>query len=684
MNEVKPESIRNVVLLAHHGSGKTSLTEALLFTSKTIGRIGKVDEGTTTSDYDPDEIKRKISINLSILPLNWQGKKINIIDTPGYSDFVGEVKAALEVSESSIILVSANAGVEVGSEQAWKHSTKAELPCFVFINKMDRENADFNKVVAQIGERFDSHCLPLQLPIGAAEGFKGTINLLTMKAYLGVEAKEAEIPGELQDEAQSWKEKLVEAIAEVDDKLIEKYLGGEEITLQELEKGLAQAVNQRKLVPILAGSALKNIGIKQLLDNITSYLPSPIDKEATTDSAELKVDVNEPLAALVFKTTADPYVGKLTYFRVFSGTIKSNTHIQNVNQEASERIGQLFVMRGKEQEPTGQISAGDIGAVAKLSVTNTNDTLSDQGKKMKIKPIDFPEPIFNEALHPKTKADLDKLGTALTRLAEEDPTLVVKRDSATGETIISGLGETQLGVVAERMGRKFGVGVELKTPKIPYRETITVPTQAEHKHKKQSGGHGQYGHAVIKLEPLPRGTGLEFEDKIVGGAIPRNYIPSVEKGVMEQSQEGVLIGSKVEDVRITLFDGSFHAVDSSDICFKIAGAQALKKGLAAGQPILLEPIVNLKITVPNDSTGDVIGDLNTKRAHVLGMNPSDGSNEIEAQAPLAEVQRYAIDLKSLTQGQGTYTVKFSRYDQVPTHISQQLIVEKQAAKEEKH
>ena len=683
MDKLKPESIRNVALLAHGGSGKTSLAEALLFTSKTVGRMGKVDEGTTVSDYDPDEIKRKISISLTLLPLKWQGKKINIIDTPGYSDFAGEVKAALRVSESAVILVSATSGVAVGGEQTWKDCNESGLSCLIFVNKMDRENANFNKVVEQLGQKFTNHCLPLQIPIGAAEEFKGVIDLLKMKAYLGEEAQEAEIPAELKDEAQTWKDKLVEAVAELDDEMIEKYLGGEEITAQELEKGLAQAVSQRKLIPILAGSALKNIGISSLLDNIVSYLPSSAEKVEKTDNEEIKADVNGPLAALVFKTTADPYVGKLTYFRVYSGTISSNTHIWNATHEAQERIGQLFTMRGKEQESTEQISAGDIGAVAKLSVTNTGDTLGEHGKKIKIEPIDFPKPIFNEAIHPKTKADLDKLGTALSRLVEEDPTLEVKRDTDTGETIISGMGETQLGVVAERMARKFGVGVELSTPKVPYKETITIATEAEHKHKKQSGGHGQYGHVKIKLEPLPRGTGMEFVDKIVGGSIPRNYIPSVQKGIKEQTQEGVLIGSKVEDVRIILYDGSFHAVDSSDICFKIAGAQALKKGLVAGQPILIEPIVNLKVTIPNDFTGDVIGDLNTKRAHVQGMNPSDGNNEVDAQAPLAEVQRYAIDLKSLTQGQGTYTVEFSHYAQVPVHKSQQLTAEKQAEKEAK-
>ncbi len=677
------ENVRNIILLSHSGAGKTSLSEAALYTAGAIGRLGRVDDGSTVSDYDPDEIKRKISISLSLLPCKWQDNKINIIDTPGYADFAGEVRAGTRVCEEAALLVSAASGVEVGTEKSWSYCDESNTPRLIMVNKMDRENASFSKTVQQLREKFGSLCLPIQLPIGAHEDFKGTIDLVEMKAYEGSPGKEIDIPDLLKGEADEWREKLIEAVAEVDDSLIEKYLGGEGLTLEEIKSGLKKAVKEVKIVPILAGSALKNIGIDLLLSAVVDYLPSPADVKVQADSCEVKPDEEEPLTALVFKTTADPYVGKLTYFRVYSGVIKSNSHIWNVTRGAAERIGQLSMLRGKHQEPVVQVDAGDIGVVAKLDATVTGDTLGEQNKTLKLEEIKFQEPIFEAAVHPKSKADLDKLGTALSRLTEEDPTLKMRREADTNETVLVGLGETQLEVVAERMARKFGVNIELKTPKVPYKETVTMSSKAEYKHKKQSGGHGQYGHVLLEIQPLPRGSGLEFENKIVGGSIPKNYIPSVEKGVNETAQEGVLIGSKVVDVRVILYDGSFHAVDSSDICFKIAGAQALKKGLQQGHPILLEPIMNLRVTVPNDTTGDVIGDLNTKRAQVQGMNPEGDINIIEAQAPLAEIQRYAIDLKSLTQGRGSYQMTFSHYSEVPAHISQKLVAEKQAEKQEK-
>jgi elongation factor G len=681
MEQFGLENIRNVVLLSHSGAGKTSASEVMLFTAKAISRLGKVAEGTTTSDYDPDEIKRQISINLSILPYQWKGIKINLIDTPGYSDFVGEVKAAMRVAEGTIILVCAASGVEVGTEQVWSYCEEVKLPRLIFINKMDRENADFYRTLDQIQSRFGSRCLPLQLPIGAQDSFEGIVDLLAMKSYIGAEAKEAEIPASLQDKAKSFHEKLIEAVAEVDDKLIEKYLGGEELSREELGGGLRKAVSEGRIVPILTGSATKNIGFPSLLDAINSYLPSAKEQEAAVVGGErIEPAQDGPLAALVFKTSADPYVGKLTYFRVYRGVINSNSQVWNASRGGAERIGQLFILRGKNQEPVSQLGAGDIGAVAKLTTTSTGDTLSSQDKAVKIAPIEFPEPIFSLAVHPKTKTDLDKLGAALTRLAEEDPTLQVRREADTNETILSGIGESQLEVAAEKMMRKFGVGVKLEIPKVPYKETITVPTKAEYKHKKQTGGHGQYGHVLLELEPLPRGTGNEFADKVVGGAIPRNYIPAVEKGVNEAFKEGVLAHYPVTDLRARLYDGSFHPVDSSEICFKIAGAGALKKGMAEGQPVLLEPIMNIKITVPEDLTGDIIGDLNTKRARVQGMSPGGGVNIIEAQVPLAEILRYAIDLKSITQGRGSYKATFSHYEEVPAHVAQKIIAERQVEK----
>jgi elongation factor G len=680
MAQSEARSIRNVVLLSHGGAGKTSLAEAALFAAGAINRLGRVDEGTATSDYDPDEINRKISLNLALLPCQWHETKINLLDTPGYLDFVGEVKAAIRVAEGAVVVVAAASGVEVGTEQVWAYSQEVALPRLIFVNKMDRENADFLQTVSQIQSVFGASCLPLQLPIGAHNDLTGVVDLLSMKAYTGDKTEEGEIPPAMADEVATWREKLVEAIAEMDDNLIEKYLGGEELSREELIKGLRQAVAEAKVVPIMAGSAQKSIGIGRLLDAVSSFLPAPAEREVVAGDAVIDQSQQAPLAALVFKTTADPYVGKLTYFRVYSGVMNSNSHVWNISRDGDERLGQLFLVRGKTQEPVERVVAGDIGAVAKLALASTGDTLGSQEKPLKLAPIKFPSPIFSQAVHPKTKADLDKLGTALHRLAEEDPTLQVRREADTNETVISGMGSTQLEAAAEKMQRKFGVGVALSLPRVPYKETITASAKAEYKHKKQSGGHGQFGHVLLELEPLPGGSASEFVSKIVGGAIPRNYIPAVEKGVLEGTQEGILAGYPVVNIRTILFDGSFHPVDSSDICFKIAGAGAFKRGMEAGQPILLEPIVNIRITVPNDYTGDVIGDLNTKRAHVQGMSPEDGVNIIEAQVPQAEILRYAIDLKSLTHGRGQFTTEFDHYEQVPVHLAQKLIEEKQAEK----
>jgi len=685
MEQYGLESIRNLVLLSHNGAGKTSLSEAILFTTKAITRLGKVDDGTTTSDYDPAEVKHQISINLSVLPCQWKGTKINLVDTPGYSDFVAEVRAATRVSEGAVIVVCAASGVEVGTEQVWTYSQEANLTRLLFVNKMDRENADFYRTVEGLQARFGSKCLPVQLPIGAHNDFQGIVDLLTMKSYTDSSAKEGEIPSSLQTQAESFREKLVEAVVEIDDSLLEKYLGGEELGLEELSDGLRRSVATGQIVPVLVGSALRNIGISLMLDAINSYLPSPKERDVAVVGGSGKQETLEPsqdapLAALVFKTSADPYVGKLTYFRVYHGAIDSNSHVWNAARGEAERIGQLFSLRGKTQEPVSQVRSGDIGAVAKLSITGTGDTLCNRDKPVKIAPILFPEPIFNEAVYPKTKADLDKLGVALSRLTEEEPTLWVHRDSDTSETILSGLGETQLEVAAEKMLSKFGVGVSLETPKVPYRETVTIPTKSEYKHKKQTGGHGQYGHVLLELEPLPRGSGCEFAARVVGGRIPKNYIPAVEKGVNEAVHEGVLARYLVTDIKVTVYDGSYHPVDSSEICFKIAGAGALKKGLSQAQPILLEPIMNIAVSVPEDYTGDIIGDLNTKRAQVQGMNPENGINVIEAQVPLAEILRYAIDLKSITQGRGSFTVEFSHYQETPPQITQKIISEKQAEK----
>ncbi|MBI4266876.1 MAG: elongation factor G [Chloroflexi bacterium] len=683
MKQFGLESIRNTILLSHAGAGKTSASEAILLTAGVISRLGKVDDGTTTSDYDPDEIKHRISINLKLLPCAWRDTKINLIDTPGYTDFVGELRAGVRVSEGAVIVIDATSGVQVGTELVWGYADEAKLARIIFVNKMDRENADFFKTVKDLQARFGPGCLPIQLPIGAHTDFKGVIDLLAGKSYTGNPAQEAEVPAALKSEADSLRQKLVEAVAEVDDRLIEKYLGGEELTPEELKTTLRKAVASGKIVPVLAGSATQNAGMNWLLDAVCDYLPSPAEQKVQIGANLVEPSDKAPLAALVFKTSADPYVGKLTYFRVYTGAITSNSQVWNANKNGAERIGQLFMLRGKTQEPVPEIKAGDIGAVAKLGLTATGDTLCHQDKPVTLAPAQFPEPVFSKAVFPKTKADLDKLGVALARLVEEDPTLRMHRDADINETILSGMGETHLDVAAERMLRKFGVSTELQTPRVPYKETIRVPAKAEYKHKKQTGGHGQYGHVLLELEPLPRGTGNEFANRVVGGAIPRNYIPAVEKGVHEAIPEGMLARYPVVDVRATVYDGSYHEVDSSEMSFKIAASGAFKKGLAQGQPVLLEPIMDLKVTVPGDLTGEILSDLNTKRGRVMGMNPQGNTNVIEAQVPLAEILHYAIDLKSMTQGRGTFTMQFGHYEEVPSHIAQKIIAERQAEKTEK-
>ena len=673
MEKYRTEQIRNVVLLSHTNAGKTSLCENMLFQAKAINRLGKVDEGTTTSDYEPEETKRKISINLSLLPFEWNKTKVNLLDTPGYPDFVGEVKAALRAAEGAIIIVSAASGVEVGTELVWKYANDRGLPRILFVNKIDRENADFFKTVEQLQRRFGRKCVPIQLPIGAESKFEGVVELIS---------KTAKVPPSLSDKIPSFREKLVESVAETDDSLITKYLEGTELTEDEIRRALRSATINGKLVPVLVGSALQSKGIAELMESILNYLPSPKDKgkivaknAQSQHDEEIEPDDDAPLAALVFKTTADPYVGKLTYLRVCSGVIKSDSSVWNATRKRAERIGQLYMIRGKSQEPVPQIGAGDIGAVAKLAETGTGETLSSKDHPLALAPIEFPLPTLSVSVQPKTKADLDKLGSSLTRLTEEDPTLAVRKDIDTAETILSGMGESQFEVAAEKMKRKFGVEVKIEPPKVPYRETITIPTKSEYKHKKQTGGHGQYGHVMFELEPLPRGSGTEFSSKVVGGSVPRNYIPAVEKGVNEGFKEGGLAGYPLTDIKVTLYDGSYHAVDSSEISFKIAASYALKKGVTQGQPVLLEPIMNVHITIPDNFTGDVMSDLNSKRARVLGMSPGDGINVIDAQVPLAEMLKYATDLRAITQGRGTYTMEYSHYEQVPAHVTQKIIAE---------
>ena len=683
--------IRNIVLLSHGGAGKTSLAEALLFNAGVINRLGKVEEGSTTSDWDPDEQKRKISTNLSLLPFEWQGHKVNLLDAPGYADFVGEMKAAARVADAAVVVVCAASGVEVGTELVWGYADEAGLPRIIFMNKMDRENADFFRSLEQLQQAFGAKCVPLQIPIGAEAGFKGVVDLINRKAYLGVEGNEAEIPAELAATVAAQREKLLEVVAETDDDLLAKYLEGEELTEAEFTKGLLAGMGQGAVVPVLAGSAGQNSGIRRFMDTLVAIAPSPLDRPAVAarnpekDKEEpITAGAEGPLAAFVFKSIADPYVGKLTYFRVLSGTLKSDAHVWNANHGKPERVGQLLLVRGKHQEPSPQFVAGDIGAVAKLADTGTNDTLSTREHPLTLPPINFPEPVYRAAVFPKSNADLDKMSAGLSRLVEEDLTLAVSKDPDTAETILAGLGESHVEIAVEKLKRKFGVELTTGVPKVSYKETITMPAKSEYKHKKQTGGHGQYGHVFLALEPLPRGTGVEFAEKVVGGSVPKNYIPAVEKGVNSALHEGVLAHFPVVDVRITLFDGSYHPVDSSDMAFQIAGSQAFKQGVQKAQPALLEPVMSLTVFVPDSATGDTISDLNTKRGKVLGMTPDDGTTIVEALVPLAEVQRYATDLRSITQGRGTFKLAFSHYEAVPGHLAGKIIEASKKEREAEH
>jgi elongation factor G len=687
------DRIRNVGLFAHGGAGKTSLAEALLFDSKATTRLGRVDEGNTVTDYDPDEIKRRISVSTALAPIEWGETKINIIDAPGYADFIGDVKSALRVADAAIVLLDASAGVEVGTEQAWRLAEERGIPRMIFINKMDRENADFDRALASARAAFGNAVAPIQFPIGAEKQFRGVVDLLAEEAYVYADNgsgsfETGPVPAECKDQEETYRRQLLDAIAEQDEELMMRYLEDEPISTEELAAGLRQCVASGVVVPVLVGSATTNRGVAQLLDAIVEYLPSAADTVETGarngEAVEITANAEGAPVALAFKTLADPHVGRVTYLRVYSGAVKSNSHLWNVSRDEDERIGQLFFARGKEHLNTEAIGAGDIGAVAKLASVTTGDTLGAKSEAVTLAGIDFPGASYSASVHPKTKTDLDKMGPALQRLVEEDPTLRLSRDASSGETIISGLGEPHVQIALDRMTRRFGVNVELGLPRVPYRETISAKTLAEYKHKKQTGGAGQYGHVFLELEPLPDAD-FEFKERVFGGSVPRNYYPAVEKGVREGMESGPLAGYPVVNVKVTLTDGSYHSVDSNEMSFKIASKEAFKRGILQGKPVLLEPVVTLKVTVPDTYTGDVMSDLNTKRAQVGGMSPgTNGTTTIEALVPAAEVQRYATDLRSITQGRGTFTTDFSHYQPVPAHIAEQVRAAAAKAAEASH
>jgi elongation factor G len=682
-NQVKnyrSEQLRNVVLLSHSGAGKTSLAEGMLYGSGAISRLGRVEEGTTVSDYDPEEIRRKISVNTSLVPCEWRGRKVNVLDTPGYADFVGEVKGAVRAADGAVILLDAVSGVEVGTELVWGYADEVDLPRILFISKMDRDNADFVGALNQARENLGDNIIPFQLPIGAQEAFEGVVDLVGMRAYRGEKAEAGDIPDNLRPEAESYHLQLMEAAAETDDALLEKYFEEETLTEEEIRQGLATGIRGKGLVPVFCGSALKNMGIQPLMNAITEYLPSPLDtvKVSATNVATGQQEVLEPLAqaplaALVFKTLADPYVGKLTYFRVFSGRMESDSRIFNSSRGEEERVGQLFFLRGKEQEPVDEVPAGDIAAVAKLQETSTGDTLCDKDHPLTLPPIGFPHPIFSAAIVPKTKADLDKMGSALARLTEEDPTLRVEREASTRETVLSGMGESHIDIAARRLHSKFGVEIVTSVPKVPYRETITKVTRSQYRHKKQTGGAGQFAEVWLRVEPLERGTGFEYDSEVREGHISQSFIPSIQKGIKQVLEQGVIAGYPVVDVKAVVYDGKEHPVDSKDIAFQIAGREAFKFAVRDGAPVLLEPIMLFIISVPEGNMGDVLGDLNTKRARVMGMEQKGDMSIITTQAPLAEMQSYATDLRSITQGRGLFTMEFSHYEEVPKHLADGII-----------
>ncbi len=679
MKSYKTEDLRNVSLVGHSGAGKTSLAEAMLFNAGATNRLGKIEEGNTVSDYDPEEVRRQISVNTSLVPWERAGCKVNVLDTPGYADFVGEVKGAVRVSDAVVVVVDAASGVEVGTELTWQYADERDLPRMVVVNKMDRENASFERTTAQVKEHFEVNLVPFVMPIGTQASFQGVVDLIGLKTYMGDGKTATAIPAELEERAQELHQAIVESAAESDDELIIKYLDGQELSVEEINRGLAKAIMSGTIIPVFCCASSPNIGVNLLQDAMVNYLPSPVARPVTAkmlaDQSEVTLEPSPSghLAALVFKTLADPYVGKLTYFRVFSGTFQSDSRALNANKGEEERIGQLYYLLGKEQQPTVQIPCGDIGAVSKLQFTGTGDTLCDKDYPIVMEGIVFPSPVAFAAISPKTKTDLDKMSSAMARLVEEDPTLTVRRDPDTNETVISAMGASHIDIAVKRLQTKFGVDVVTTVPKVPYKETITKTVQVQGRHKKQTGGRGQFGDVWVRFEPLPPGSGFEFVDEVFGGHVPRNFIPAVEKGLREAIVEGAFAGYPATDIRAALYDGSYHPVDSSEIAFKLAARIAFRKAFEQASPVLLEPIMTVTITVPEQFMGDVLGDLNTRRARVLGMEQQKSNSVSSAEVPLAELQRYAADLRSMTQGRGYFTMEFLRYDVVPAHIAETVV-----------
>jgi elongation factor G len=684
--EYAPERIRNFALIGHGGSGKTTLAECLLFTSKTTNRLGRVEEGSTVSDYHPDEIERRISINASLLHADWRDHKLNILDTPGYSDFTGEVLAALRVSDLALVLLKAVEGTEVGTEIVWNYTKRFDVGAMLVVNKLNNENSDFEHALASAKERFGHDVTVIQFPANEGLAFDSIVDVLKMKLYKynrdgSGKFVEGDIPDELKAKAEQLHEELIEKIAETDEELMNKFFEDGTLHEQELEQGLRLALNTRKIFPVFCAAADMNIGVSQILDFIASYGPSPVDRgpAKATDlhqkkQADVPLDPKAEPALFVFKTVSEQHVGELSYFRVYSGTVTAGMDLVNESTGKSERLGQVFVMNGRDRKEVARVVAGDLGAVVKLKDTHTNNTLSSRNFPVVFPTIDFPEPVIRMAIVSRAKGDEEKIATGLHTLHEEDPTFLVQVDGQLSQTVIAGQGELHLLVITRRFKDRYGVEVDLVEPKIPYKETIKAAVnEVEYKHKKQTGGRGQFGHVYIKIEPMPRGTGFEFEDAIVGGVVPGRFVPAVEKGVVDVMQKGVLAGYEVVDVKVTLFDGSYHSVDSDEHSFRIAGSMAFRRGFMEGKPILLEPIQEVEVVVPDEYMGDVMGDISGRRGKILGMESEGPFQKIKALVPMAELHKYSTILRSMTQGRGIYRAKFSHYDEMPREQSEKVI-----------
>jgi elongation factor G len=695
MANFSADKIRNVAVIAHGGAGKTSLVEAMLFDSGETNRLGSVTEGNTVTDFEPEEVERNITISSSLAYCTWDGHRVNLIDTPGFVNFLEDSKGSMRASDGAVVIISPVSGVKGETEKLWGYADEFGIPRVVFVNKMDRDSADFTAALESVESSFGKEAIPLNFPVGSGDGFKGVVDILKLKAYMFKDGKpsEEEIPAELSGKAGEYRKKLVEKVAESDDSMLERYLEGEELTDEEILKGVRYGSLSGLFIPVTCGSATKNIGVQPLLDAIVLCLASPVDmpeihpfkgKNPKDGSEEERLPrEDQPFSAYVFKTIADPFAGKLSMFKVHSGTMKADSTVYNTTAGAKERIGQIFYLQGKKQTPAQSVGPGEIGVVAKLKETNTGDTLCDDANRILFEKVKFAEPLIYYAIEPKSKGEEEKVSTGLNRILDEDPTLRFKRDEEAKEMLLAGMGQLHLEITLEKLKRKFGAEVTMKAPKIPYRETIKGRAKAQGRYKKQSGGRGQYGDCWIEIEPLPRGTGYEFANKIVGGAIPRQYIPAVDKGIQGAMHEGIYAGHLMTDVKVTLYDGSYHSVDSSEMAFKIAGSLGIKKAVAEAKPVLLEPIMEVVITTPDEFLGSVIGDLNSRRGKVQGMDQTSGGNQkVTAMVPMAEMLTYANQLQSITSGRGVYTMEFSHYDELPGNLAQKLIEEEKQKKEE--